>query len=294
MTIYADYTGRLTPEELKAAGVTGVCRYLSWLPNSKCILKAEYDDLVSGGIDVILNWEYYATDWLGGRSAGAVHANEAVRQARNIGYPMGKPIPGSCDFNINRSQWDSTAKAYAESYSSGIRAGGYVPGVYGPWNVLEWCANEIPGFGFFWQAGMSWAWENNNQDWSKANLIQRRHLSIAGEDTDVSDKVKGWKIMSDWGNLPAPKNFGYPADVASVDTWAVLRNGAKTGWSDTDGRGWWIYSILTAILQNTTNPAVSVTMSADDRNAIVEELKATLINDIADAVFTRLKDQMDK
>jgi hypothetical protein len=62
MAIALDYTQRIDPAALKAADVSDVCRYLSWLyqwggvthdhPNPKIIQQREYDELVRAGIGV--------------------------------------------------------------------------------------------------------------------------------------------------------------------------------------------------------------------------------------------------
>lgn len=185
--IVVDYSaGRIAPNALKAAGVVGVCRYLSWLPNPKVITKAEYDELVSAGIRVTLNWEFRTLDWLGGSSSGSQHAAEAVNQAKALGYPKGQEIIGSADFDMSRNQWLLAGRAYAIAFANGIRAGGYRPGGYGPYNVLQWLKDENI-VDAFWQAGMSHAWTNNNQVWPGAHLFQHAHLTIAGTDTDYND-----------------------------------------------------------------------------------------------------------
>jgi hypothetical protein len=205
MSIALDYTQRVDPAALKAADVSDVCRYLSWLHrwggkthdhiNPKIIQQAEYDELTRAGIGVTLNWEYDDHDWLGGASAGKDHAAEAVRQARALGYPAGRTIIGSADFDMTRSEWDSAGKAYALAWEAGIRAGGYRPGVYGPWDVLAWCDTET-GIDVFWQAGMSTAWSHrrNAKAWPGAHLRQRCHKNVSGLDTDWNDILR-----PDWG-----------------------------------------------------------------------------------------------
>jgi hypothetical protein len=157
----------------------------------KRITSAEYDQLCAAGFDVLLNFEYAATDWLGGSSAGAAHAAAAVAEAKALGYPAGCAIPGSADFNMTRAQWDTSGAAYARAYRDGIRSGGYTPGVYGPWDVLGWC-QQLGGFGMFWQAGMSTAWSGgrNAQPWPGAHLRQRGHITIGGIDCDYNDVLE--------------------------------------------------------------------------------------------------------
>jgi hypothetical protein len=202
VSIALDYTRRIDPAALKAAGVTICCRYLSWLHfwggtthtgiNPKIIQKPEFDELTAAGIWVILNWEFDEYDWLGGAAAGTAHAAEAVNQARALGYPAGAPIVGSADFNMSRAQWDSAGKAYASAFVQTLTAAGYRAGVYGPWDVLAWCATEVPGFSVFWQAGMSTSWSSgrNANPWPGAHLRQRAHLTVGGVQGDRNDILK--------------------------------------------------------------------------------------------------------
>lgn len=223
--IVVDYSaGRIAPIALRNAGVVGVCRYLSWPPGTgaKVIQKAEYDELVSAGIRVTLNWEFRADDWLGGASAAQLHAAEAVRQAKALGYPKGEVIIGSADFNMSASQWSMAGRAYAVAFANGIRAGGFRPGVYGPYNVLQW-VSELGVMDAFWQAGMSWAWTNNNKVWPGAHLFQHAHLTIGGIDTDYNDIL----ITPLWGKATTKgKDMLRIAAVkvggsASPNTWYV-------------------------------------------------------------------------
>ncbi len=202
--IALDYTTRIDPAALKAAGVTDVCRYLSWpyywagqthsYLNPKIIQQAEFDELAAAGIGVTLNWEYDGRDWMSGADGGAAHAAEAVRQAKALGYPAGCAIPGSADFDMTRAQWLSAGRAYGAAYRDGIRAGGYREGVYGSWDVLAWCADEL-GYRMFWQS-MSTAYSGgrNAKAWPFAHLWQRGYKTVGGVTGDRNDI-----LIPDWG-----------------------------------------------------------------------------------------------
>lgn len=199
MAIGLDYIHRIDPAVLKAAGVSTVFRYLSY-PSAlgKVIGNAEYDELRAAGLTVILNWEWDAQDWLGGTSAGTSHGREAVRQAKSLGYPSGMPIVGSCDFNITSAQWSAVGRSYAIAFANEIANGGYRPGVYGPWDVLDWCR---PIMTYFWQAGMSTSWSGgrNKNDFPYANWIQRGYKTVAGQSCDWNTIVGGLTSM-DWND----------------------------------------------------------------------------------------------
>lgn len=209
MTIVIDATTAPPVDAMRAAGVVGLCRYLSWLYrwggtthtyiNPKVIQRPEFDRLHAAGFDIALNWEYDAADWLGGSSAGTAHAAEAVRQAHALGYPAGRVIIGSADFDMTASQWSGAGRAYAAAFSAGVLAGGYLPGVYGPWDVLTWC-RDAGLMRVFWQAGMSTAWSGgrNASPWPGAHLRQRRQIYIGGVDCDANDI-----LIADYGQYRA-------------------------------------------------------------------------------------------
>lgn len=67
---------------------------------------------------------------------------------------------------------------------------------------------------------------------------------FVGSFQQLKDLFRGGTKMPDYGNLKDPKNFGYGPDVADIDVWAVLHGGKTTGWSDTDGEGWWVFKEL--------------------------------------------------
>lgn len=207
MSIALDYTSRIVPSALHAAGATVVCRYIA--PQAwKTITASEYAELRAAGIQVILNWESSANDWLDGATGGRADGLSAVAKARALGYPAGSVIVGSADFNATAGQRGAVL-AYADAFAAALRAGGYAPGVYGPWDVLDWVAGH-GGYVFFWQAGMSTAWSggrNRNQH-PRANLRQRGHKTVGGHDTD-------WNEIINVGTAPA-------SAPASLDTGEIV------------------------------------------------------------------------
>lgn len=206
MGIVLDYTSRISPVALRAAGVVGVCRYLSPIIEKtkwKRITQSEYDELERNGIPVTLNWEYDARDWLGGANVGKSHGEQAVAQARALGYPAGRVIVGSADFDMTRSQWNNGGAQYARAFAKAVRDGGYRPGVYGPWDVLQWVHDEGI-MDAFWQAGMSTAWSGgrNRNPWPGAHIRQRGHKTVGGADTDWNEIL----VEPLWGAAAPPVN----------------------------------------------------------------------------------------
>lgn len=229
MSFVIDCIRSPSTDAMRAAGVTGVSRYLSWQDRDslgKVIHPAEYDRLRADGFGVLLNWEYSATDWLGGAPAGTAHGIEAVRQARALGHPTGTAIPGSADFDMSLAQWNGMARFYAKAYSDALRSSGYRPGVYGPWDVLTWC-RDAGYMEVFWQAGMSTAWSGGrNRDlWPGAHLRQRRQIFIGGVDCDLNDI-----IQPDYGQA----GVSDMEQNEKVQGWSNLVREVQVGWTLAD------------------------------------------------------------
>lgn len=178
MSIGLDYTSRIDPGALKAAGASVICRYIA--PEAwKTIQQAEYNELRNAGFTVFLNWEDSATDWSKGSAIGTQHGNLASAMARVRGYPPASIIIGSCDFDASAD----AVRPYAQSFKRAVNAGGYGAGVYGPYNVLSMCQQE--GYSFFWQC-MSTGFAHNNVQHPATNLWQKGHRTVGGQDCDYS------------------------------------------------------------------------------------------------------------
>jgi hypothetical protein len=203
--IALDYTSRIGPAALQAAGVTVVCRYLSWLyryggqthstVNPKIIQRAEYDELAAAGVPVVRTGESHAHDGMGGSSAGLAHAAEAVRQARLLGHPPGAVIAGSADFDMARDDWSAAAQSYAQAFADVVTGAGYRAGAYGPWDVLAWLAGSVPAVTWYWQAGMSTSWSGgrNAKPWPGAHLRQRGTKTVGGVSGDWNEILTTWE-----------------------------------------------------------------------------------------------------
>lgn len=280
--IVIDCTTSPPVDAMRAAGVVGVCRYLSTIQTStsfKRILQPEYDRLIGAGFSVVLNWEFFATDWLGGAAAGTAHAAEAVRQAKALGYPIGCAIPGSADFNMTASQWFTSGSQYARAYSQGIRDGGYVAGVYGPYDVLTWC-RDLGGFGMFWQT-MSTAWSagRNAQLWPGAHLWQRGHLTVGGIDTDRNDIIQanyGGTMSAHTDELIEGWNSGAEKLADGSDNLIAVR------WNRTEKR----IADIAAAVAALAGPAVDTHALATD---IAQQLVTANTNGLTDADLSAVR-----
>jgi hypothetical protein len=99
-----DYTERIDPKALLAAGCRVVFRYLSRPGWPKNLTKAEADGLLAAGIAIVLNYETSATFMLGGYGAGQACARSARAQAAALGAPATARIYYSADFDATAAQ----------------------------------------------------------------------------------------------------------------------------------------------------------------------------------------------
>lgn len=233
MSIVVDYTGPISVSALQSAGVSGVCRYLSPLTSPaasyKVIRRQEYQDLTDAGIKVTLNWEFAALDWLVGKLVGADHAKAAVSQARWLGYPQGHEIIGSADFDMNRTQWTGACKGYAQAFASVIKDAGYRPGVYGPYDVLQWVRDDGL-MDVFWQSMSTGHSQGRNANqFADTQLWQKGPMTIGGVSVDYNHI-----IVPDWGRKM--DETGRTSHNADLYGWALYTGQDRIGVIGNEGQ----------------------------------------------------------
>jgi glycoside hydrolase-like protein len=278
---------------LRAAGATGVCRYLCWqllTTTPKILTPQEYAALRAAGLDVVLNWEYDAEDLVNPGFDPVAAAREAVRQANALPYPDFRVIYWSADFNVTATQWP-TIRDRLRQINTVI--GVARTGLYGPYDALEWARRDGVA-SWFWQAGMSTSWSSgrNAALWPGAHLRQRRQVTIDGADCDINDI-----IQPDYGqqgrNMPTD-----PMQINNIEEYAyaaLLGTDAAnihppTGWAS-DGAPTYVGSkpttikneaaaqiaaLKTALADAQGQAAGTVTLSDADRASIVADLATQL------------------
>jgi|SRR6267378_480680 len=179
-----DYSySKPTTAELKAAGKTFVCRYLSYLPSAKVITSAELRDLHAAGIGVVFNWEHNSGDMLQGHGIGVNQATEAKRQMAALGVPNNIPVYFSCDRDITTAPQMNAVASYLVGASSVL--GHSRIGVYGEYDVVNYMLTTYAAWG--WQA----------RAWSGARISAEAHLyqyqngaTVAGNTVDLDRSLK--------------------------------------------------------------------------------------------------------
>jgi hypothetical protein len=99
-----DYTQRIEPAALKAAGCQVAFRYLSNPGWPKNLTLAEANELLDAGIAIVLNYETTADFMLSGFAGGQRAAQSARSQARALMAPATTRIFYSADFNVSAAQ----------------------------------------------------------------------------------------------------------------------------------------------------------------------------------------------
>lgn len=91
---------RPSAEDLRAAGYSGVIRYLSWDTTGKNLTADEANYWKAHGFDIVSNWEYYPEAPKGGFAQGVDDASEGYRQHGQCGAAPDDPILFSVDYDV--------------------------------------------------------------------------------------------------------------------------------------------------------------------------------------------------
>ena len=212
---YAWY--RPSNSQLKSNGVQFVCRYLSWLPNDKVIDRAEYQNLLSQGVSVVLNWEYYAEDAIRGANHyadGQVQATEAERQRKALGAPA-CPIYFSADFDATPSQ-QTAINSWLDGVASVI--GRDRTGVYGSYYVVK-RSIEAGKAKWGWQ---TYAWSGGNI-YSGAHIYQYNNGIIGGQVDQNRSLQDNFGQITPSGTVSTGGTDVELSDQVALPQWAIDR-----------------------------------------------------------------------
>jgi Rv2525c-like, glycoside hydrolase-like domain len=269
-----DYSfSRPSVNELKAAGVTFVCRYIGTASSGKNLTASEVEALQHAGIDIVANYEASSAGWMqGGRTVGVTAAKVAHADAVRLGMPSDRPIYFSADYNATYDQYKTQIRPCLQGAASVIGASRV--GIYGGLEQVDWAFGDGAAR-WVWQ---TYAWSYGN--WSKHSRIQqyRNHQTLGSGIVDY-DRA----IVADFGQWHATKEDLSIMDDATktyidskfqsladrIDR-AVLRIGGKenTAYHGADYAGLvFAEDVLAAV-----RAGVPVALSADQ----FEQLKAAL------------------
>lgn len=189
-----DYSfGRPDPKKLKALGFDFAARYLSGGVSKKDITSAEYVQLRSANLAVVLVWEAGGSAAIGGFKQGVGDAQAARAQLARLGLPPNRPVYFAVDYDAGAKPSTLTV---AIDYIRGAASvlGVANTGVYGGYRVTEGCL-DAGVCKFAWQ---TYAWSYGR--WGRAQFRQTRNgQNVAGATVDLCEAV-----ATDYGQWPAP------------------------------------------------------------------------------------------
>jgi len=178
MALGLDYVSGPSIASMKAAGVSFVCRYLSFvnpLTEGKLLKADEARALHQAGIAIVSNYEWYEKRPLEGEASGIADAKIAAEQHAACGGPADRPIYFSVDMDVDGSQ--------VADYFRGVASvlGLARTGAYGSFKVLTYLFdNHLIEWG--WQ---TYAWSDG--EWEPRAHIEQWKDSVlfAGESVDL-------------------------------------------------------------------------------------------------------------
>lgn len=274
-----DYTERIDPAALKAAGCEVVFRYLSKPGWPKNLTKAEADELLNAGIAIVLNYETTADFMLSGYAGGQADAQEARAQARALTAPATARIYYSADFPVLDSEL-STVLSFLHGATS-VDGKGEV-GDYGGLKIVNAAGAE--GYPE-WQTV---AWSNGQ--WSTYAIVRQtgEQRTVGGVVVDVNE-VLDFNALGAWtkdtnmsGQIPPSIGAKWP-EIAGEFT-GTFDDSTAIIWSDAGARA-------AALYAKQARDAVNALSAKMDPNVIGAAIAAHLAGgggasaqDIANAV----------
>jgi len=189
MTLAVDYSfARPSPEQLTAAGIGSVGRYLTGA--DKAIQAAELSGLIHAGITVWFVFEVGANDIAGGADAGVNHAMQVAAALSALYVPSSQPVYFAVD--------ETVPPAAAVPYFQGVATvrPSQSSGCYGSGAVIQTLFDaRLIAYG--WQS-MSTGYAGNDKT-LPVTAIQQTEGAPPLPTTDL-DVIFG----ADWGQYPRP------------------------------------------------------------------------------------------
>lgn len=196
-----DYSaGVPTARSVKAAGHMGAVRYVSeprpgasWMLGKPVTLE-ETRDFANQGLYTASVYQFgraETADWLGGAASASKHAPQAIRLHRAAGGPTGRPIYVAIDDNPHRDHYSHQIRPYLRAFQAALTVAGYQLGVYGNYNVIQWCVEDGIG-SYFWQHD----WGSGGKIHPRTTIHQKAKWTavIDGVEVDINNVY-----ASDWG-----------------------------------------------------------------------------------------------
>lgn len=215
-----DFSGGVpSARAIKAAGHLGAIRYVSqrrpgaeWM-KGKPVTLAETKANAAVGLKTASIYQFGRADnadWLNGAAGAAIHAPQAIAIHKAAGGPTGRPIYIAIDDNPTRAQYENQIRPYLKAFSTALSAAGYQTGVYGNYNVIDWCVNDRISQ-FYWMHD----WGSDGKIHPRTTIHQKakNQATIDGVTCDINTVY-----ANDWGQwtpgqgaVPPPKVKDIPS-----------------------------------------------------------------------------------
>lgn len=210
-----DYVTGPPIADLKAAGVTFVCRYLSFENDQtrvKILNPVEAKTLSDAGIAIVSLYEWYANRPLEGFASGVQDAHIAQSQHTACGGPVDRPLYFAVDIDVDGSQ----VVEYFRGAASII--GLHRVGVYGSYRVTKYLFdNNLITWGWQTYAWSDGAWE------PRAHIQQYQNgMNIAGHSVDFDRSIK-----SDFGQWLEGNKMTIPSGWKDNNSILTAPNGVS-------------------------------------------------------------------
>lgn len=253
-----DYTARIPPAALKAAGCSVAFRYV--MPQTpywvKALRNAEAQELLAAGIPIVSNFESSANREDGGAQAGHDDAVTLVADWKALGAPSGLIGWFSADWDVQPSEIPAVL-AYLNAAASVLGGKKYV-GCYGGLRAVS--AAMDAGFGG-WQTV---AWSDGKWDPRAAARQTGRQLMVGGVQVDENVII----------NLAALGAWGGPTTGGSMSTGSDVWGFKNPNLDPIDMR------------QRLVNAETAAEQARDQANALKAELDG--VNGKLDQVLSKL------
>jgi hypothetical protein len=200
----ADYSaGPISPAKLRAAGITGVVRYVTGGSSGKHITRTEYQDLRAAGLDVALVYEaderiLAYPNWDAATAAHAVAAD-----TRSLGFAG--VVYWAVDYDILARDWPTVAGHLRTI--DGIMTLART-GLYGSTDAIDWAYRDRVAARFWQCMSTGFSGGRNARRNSHTHLWQRRRSTVDGNAVDLND------VLSPQWATPAKPRRRHPIITA--------------------------------------------------------------------------------
>jgi hypothetical protein len=185
---------RISPDEIKSAGYSGVVNYVSESRpganfEAKPITRDYADALRAAGLQIVSNFQYgkpgwpTPSDYTRGYDGGVADAQTAQQLHAAAGGPSSAPIFFSVDEDIDLNTWNSVAVQWFRGINSVLGVGR--TGIYGHSQACGWAIKDGV-IGRSSTAGHQWAWQTKS--WSHG---EREPMAVLYQDVVNSPSNPG-------------------------------------------------------------------------------------------------------